>query len=74
MNLHLHLGLHLYMHLGLYPKLVKVIELTSTNSKVNFRNELSESFEIKSGLRQGVSCRYCCSTLCKNSLCDNGTN
>ena len=40
---------------GLHPKLIKMIELTLTNttSKVKFRGELSEPFPIKTGLRQG---------------------
>lgn len=47
--------LRILRNLGLHPKLVKMIELTLTNtkSKIKFRGELSEEFEIKTGLRQG---------------------
>lgn len=42
-------------NLGLHPKLIKLIQLTLTNtkSKVKFRGEISEPFLIKTGLRQG---------------------
>lgn len=47
--------LKILRHLGLHPKLINLIKLTLTNtkSKVKFRGELSEPFEIKTGLRQG---------------------
>lgn len=40
---------------GLHPKLIKMIQLTLTNtkSKVKFRGEISEPFTITTGLRQG---------------------
>jgi len=47
--------LKILRHFGLHPKLVKIIGLTLTNtkSKVKFRGELSDSFSIRTGLRQG---------------------
>ena len=42
-------------HFGLHPKLIKLIELTLTNtiSKIKFRGEISEPFMVTTGLRQG---------------------
>lgn len=47
--------LDILRNLGLHPKLINMIKLTlvNTKSKVKFRGELSESFTIKTGLRQG---------------------
>lgn len=47
--------LKILRHFGLHPKLIKLIELTLTNttSKIKFRGELSEPFLIRTGLRQG---------------------
>lgn len=47
--------LKIFRHLGLHLKLINTIKLTllNTKSKVKLRGVLSESFEIKMGLRQG---------------------
>ena len=47
--------LKILRHFGLHPKLIKLIELTLTNTfnKIKFRGEISEPFLVKTGLRQG---------------------
>lgn len=47
--------LKILRNFGLHPKLIRLIELTltNTNSKIKFRGEMSEPFQVKTGLRQG---------------------
>lgn len=47
--------LKILRNFGLHPKLVKMIELTltDTKSKVKFRSEISDPFKVRTGLRQG---------------------